>query len=239
MTTKLRVEYTRAADLVADHDQQFVKGGLLVKGQVPAGLALFDPVELELAPPHGAPPVVVAGQIVQLVPGVGVAVAFQASASPALQAAVAAARGAPAAPAAAAPAAARPVDPYTRYQTATVSEKIQIALHGSKDERGMVLRDINKTVHPYVLRNPNLGLDEVVAMAKMATVSPELLKQIAERREWVTRPEIAIALVRNPKMPAPLAIRLLDHVSPSDLRQLAKDTRTRPPIQQAARKKVL
>ncbi|MBI4509475.1 MAG: hypothetical protein HY698_07545, partial [Deltaproteobacteria bacterium] len=67
----------------------------------------------------------------------------------------------------------------------------------------------------------------------------QVLKQIAERREWAQRPEIAIALVRNPKTPAPLAVRLLDHVSPAELRHLAKDPGTRPPIQHAARKKVL
>lgn len=53
------------------------------------------------------------------------------------------------------------------------------------------------------------------------------------------RPEIAIALVRNPKVPPPLAIRLLDHVSAAELRQLAKDSRTREPVQRAARKKVM
>jgi hypothetical protein len=117
--------------------------------------------------------------------------------------------------------------------------RIQAALHGNKDERLRIIRDVNKMAHPYVLRNPGLGLDEVLAIAKMTTVAPDLLASIAERREWATRPDIAIALVRNPKTPAPIAVRLLDHVSEADLRQLAKDGKTRPPIQQAARKKVI
>ena len=94
-------------------------------------------------------------------------------------------------------------------------------------------------LHPYVLRNPGLGLDEVLALVKMTTVAPELLKQVSDRKEWAQRPDIAIALVRNPKVPTPTAVRLLDFVSPGDLRQLAKDNRTRPAVQQAARKKVI
>jgi len=101
------------------------------------------------------------------------------------------------------------------------------------------MRDVNKMLHPYVLRNPGLGIDEVLAIAKLNTVAPDLLATIAERREWAQRPDIAIALVRNPKTPTPTAVRLLDYVAPADLRQLAKDTRTRPAVQQAARKKVI
>ena len=124
-------------------------------------------------------------------------------------------------------------------KSANVAKKIALALHGNKDERAAILRDLNKLFHPYVLRNPNLQLDEVLAMAKMTTLSAEVLKTIAERREWMARPEIALALVRNPKCPAPVAVKLLGNVSPADLRQLAKDTKTRPAIQQAARKKIL
>ncbi len=51
--------------------------------------------------------------------------------------------------------------------------------------------------------------------------------------------DIAIALVRNPKTPVPIAVRLLDHVGATELRALAKDSNARTPIQQAARKKVM
>ena len=116
--------------------------------------------------------------------------------------------------------------------------KIQQALHGNRDDRARILRDTNRLLHPYVLRNPQLGLDEVLAMAKMSTLSPDMLGNIAAEPDWAQRPDIAIALVRNPKTPTPAAVRLLDHVSAADIRQLAKDTRTRPAVQQAARKKL-
>ena len=123
--------------------------------------------------------------------------------------------------------------------TNDMAARIHAALHGNKDERGRIMRDVNKMFHPYVLRNAGLGLDEVLAIAKLSTVAADLLGTIAERRDWAQRPDIAIALVRNPKTPTGAAIRLLDFVSASDLRQLAKDTHTRPAIQQAARKRVI
>jgi hypothetical protein len=114
-----------------------------------------------------------------------------------------------------------------------------MALHGNKVERMRIMRDGDRALHRYVLRNPGLRLDEVTAIAKMTAVSPDLLKAIAERRDWVLRPEIALALVRNRKCPTPLAIHMLNHLSPRDLRQLAKGSSVRMPILQAARKKVI
>jgi hypothetical protein len=232
---RLRIAYARPRDLVADHDEQFTRGGVLVRGEPPAGLALFQDVELEFAVP-GAP-IVVRAQVVQLVAGAGVAVAFTAASVAGLAEAVEKARalGEGAWPSAAS---APVVGAAAKWASATNAERIQIALHGNRDERAMVLRDTNRTLHPYVLRNPNLQLDEILAIAKMTTVSADLLRQIAERREWCSRPEIAIALVRNPTVPVPIAVKLVDHVSPAELRQLAKDTRTRTPVQQAARKKI-
>ncbi len=239
--TKLRATFTTPAALVAAHDQEMSRGGLLVRGEVPAGVALFAEAELEIV--AGTRRLVTGAQVVQTVPGVGVAVTFSAAKVAGLAELVAAARAlgdggwSDGAKPAAAPAAA--VSPAARVREASVNEKIQIALHGSRDERQLILRDTNRQLHPYVLKNPNIQMDEIVAMARMSAISPELLKQIAERRELIARPDIAIALVRNPTVPVPVALKALEHVSPADLRQLAKDSKTRPAIQQAARRKVV
>jgi len=224
LVVRLRVRYEGPDDFIAEHDSQMVKGGLLIRGEPPGDLALFAPVEVELSGDFDAlrAGIVLAGQVVQVVAGVGVAVAFDAAP---LAAAVAAAR------------IARPEPPRApRNETAA---KIQQALHGNKDERMRVLRDSNRMLHPYVLKNPGISLDEVLAIAKMTTLAPDFLASLAARSEWAQRPEVAIALIRNPKTPAAAAIRLLDFISVSDLRHLAKDPHTRGPVQQAARKKIL
>jgi hypothetical protein len=122
---------------------------------------------------------------------------------------------------------------------ATTAQKIQRALHGDRNDRLAMLRDINKSLHPYVLRNPGIQADEIAWIARQPTVAPDALAYIAGKREWIQKPEIAAALVRNPKTPPPLAIKLLDLVAPSELRLLAKQTNVRDAIQRAARKKLL
>jgi hypothetical protein len=122
---------------------------------------------------------------------------------------------------------------------ASTAQKIQRALHGDRSDRLAMLRDLNKTLHPYVLRNPGIQVDEIAWIARQPTVAPDALAYIAGKREWIQKPEIAAALVRNPKTPPPLAIKLLDLVAPSELRLLAKQTNVRDAVQRAARKKLL
>ena len=122
---------------------------------------------------------------------------------------------------------------------AALARKVQIALHGDKNQRAAILRENNRMLHGYVLRNAQIQLDEVVAIARMSTTSADVLAFIAGKREWAERSEVAAALVRNPRTPVPLAVRMLDHVNPAELRQLAKQQSLREAIQRVARKKVI
>jgi hypothetical protein len=126
-----------------------------------------------------------------------------------------------------------------RLDDFTHAQKIHMALHGTRDERNAILRDRNRGLHPFVLKNPQLNADDVVAIAKNAQVTPELLKQIGDRKEWFQRPGIALALARNPKTPPELAVRALDHLPIDALRQMAKGTGVPPHVTVAARKKLL
>lgn len=219
--------YDQPEELLADHEAQFQRGGVLVRIEPPPGLQLFETVELEVATGF-AGSVVVPGQVVQLVPGAGVAVTFDPAAlEPLVDAAKSGGKGK------------KPAQPTQGKPLDDVATRVHAALYGNKEERWRILRDVNKMLHPYVLKNNGIGVDEILSIAKLSTVAPDLLGTIAEKREWGQRPEIAIALIRNPKTPTPAAIRLLDHVSPQELRLLAKDTHTKPAVQQAARKKVL
>ncbi len=233
---RFRVQYDSPADLVADAEQQFDQGGFLVRVEAPDEAQLYAPAELEIVTPDAR--VVLEGQIVQTVAGVGVAIGF-APDDPALAEVVAGAREAGGKPGrggvhslAGAPEERAPHDE-------TTADRIQLALHGKRDERMRIIRGANRSLHRHVLQNPGVQLDEVTAFAKMSSVSPDLLAAIAERREWSGRPEIALALVRNPKTPVPLAIRMLNHIAPADLSRLAKGTSLQMPILSAARKKVL
>jgi hypothetical protein len=197
-------------------------------------------VELEIA--CGAAAEVVPAQVLQVFPGQGVAVSVEPAARATIEGLILIADLASSEPAPAGedePSGTTTIQRTGPRPGQATLEKIQRALKGDRDERMAVLRDINRTLHVHVLRNPGITIDEIATMAKMTTISVDALRQIADRKEWGQRPEIAIALVRNPTVPPPVAIRLLDHVSQAELRQLAKDSRTREPIQKAARRKVM
>ena len=116
---------------------------------------------------------------------------------------------------------------------------MQMALHGNKGERAAILRENDKTLHPFVLRNPGLQLDEVLAIAGMRTMAPEIFKLMAERREWFQKPDVATALLRNPKTPVQIALKKIPFVPDRELRQMAKSTSLRGPVLAAVRRKVV
>jgi hypothetical protein len=129
--------------------------------------------------------------------------------------------------------------PSARPDGLSRMEKVQKALHGTRDERTAILRDRDRTLHAFVLKNPALDADDLVAIARNPQLAADLLQQVGDRKEWLQRPAVALALARNPKTPPELAVRALDHVPLEALRQLAKGAGALPHIQVAARKKLL
>ncbi len=234
------VRYSRPADLVADFETQFQKGGLLVRVAAPPELKQFSEAELVLETISGT--LVLPAQVAQVVADAGIALLVDAT-DAGLLAAVEEARGAGESagdpPIHSVISGEQRAEPAESANPSGPAARIHAALHGNKEERTRILRGGDRRLHHYVLRNPGLGIDEVTSIAKMATVTPDLLKVIAERPEWIGRPEIALALVRNPKTPTPLAIRMLKHVSSAELRRLAKSNSARMQILRAARKMVV
>src|SRR5258706_10436649 len=53
-----------------------------------------------------------------------------------------------------------------RVATMTVSERIKLALHGNREARALLLRDSNKLIRRFVLKNPRVNDDEIIAVAK-------------------------------------------------------------------------
>ncbi len=120
-----------------------------------------------------------------------------------------------------------------------VTEKKAACLRGRKDMRMLLIRDRNKTLHPFVIKNPGITLDEIEMIAKMPGINPDVLRTIAKSKEWNRSITVCRNLVRNPKTPMPDALVLLARLPKSDIRALAKTNNVRMPIQQAARKLVL
>jgi len=117
----------------------------------------------------------------------------------------------------------------------SLQEKMALASSCDRDLRFQFLRDPNKQLHLLVMKNPRIGLEEVVWAAKLNTINPEALKVIAEHPEWGQNPQIATALVRNPKTPFPVALKLVPRLPAAELKAIAR-SQGRPQIVQAAKK---
>jgi hypothetical protein len=182
----------------------------------------------------GAPPVEVAGRIAAVVPGVGIAVVFLGTPAPLAE--LAEALRAPAEPEAEAEG--PPRGALTdRIKAMSVQQKMQLALSGSREERLALIRDPTKVAHLFVLKNPRIGVDEVQYAARSPNLAPDAIRMIAEHQEWSGSAAICTALVRNPKTPLPIALKLLERVPMSELRAIAKGG-ARDQLVHAARRKV-
>ncbi len=243
-----RVTYSCRDDLQRDLDTQIGRGGLYVMAPPPAELAYNSRCALEIVAPDGRS-VVTEGAVLAVTPGQGLALAIDGRAVEEVRALVASLG--PDAPGAAAtrhervegrtareaPAAA--AEGVLGWDALSTVEKMRLAQHGGRDERGAALRDRNRALHPHVLKNPRLSVEEVVALARNPQAAPELLKLVAERPEWIGRATVAEALARNPRTPNDVGVRALAGCSAEAVRQMARGIGAPPHIAQAARKRVL
>jgi len=227
----LRAAFASPGEFLAAFDAELARGGLLVRGaEVGAARAMSEcRVVVEVA---GSPAVEVPGRIAAVVPGVGTAVLFQGVPPPFV--ALAEALRAPAGPVDDEPPRGALTD---RIKAMTVQQKMQLALSGSREERLALIRDHTKVAHVFVLKNPRIGLDEVQEAARSPNLAPDALKLIAEHKEWSLSAAICTALVRNPKTPLPLALKLMERVPIAELRAIAKGG-ARDQLVHAARKRV-
>jgi hypothetical protein len=116
----------------------------------------------------------------------------------------------------------------------SVNEKIKLALIGDAEARRLLLRDSNRQVQMAVLDNPRISDNEIISIANSRSTPDEMLRAIIGNREWYKHYAIRLALVKNPKTPPALAIRMVGGLVSSDLKLLAKNKTVSPAVAQQA-----
>ena len=109
----------------------------------------------------------------------------------------------------------------------------------SREERSILVRDSNKIVALAALSSPKITEVEVEAIARMPNVSDEILRIIGRTRAWVKNYRIAVALIKNPKTPVALSMRLLPRLTEKDLKMLSTDRNVADVVRTTARRKVV
>ncbi len=120
----------------------------------------------------------------------------------------------------------------------TVGQKIKLAYVGNKQVREILIRDSNKMVNAAVIKSGRLTDPEVAKIASNRAVNEEVLRLIAQNKEWMRAYPVKVAMVNNPKCPVGTAMGFLNHLHPKDLKQLAGNRNVSSVIFTAARKKM-
>ena len=126
-----------------------------------------------------------------------------------------------------------------RIASMTVAQRIGLAMKGSREERAILIRDPNKIVAIAVLSSPKLTENEIEGIARMASLSEEVLRIIATNRAWIKRYGVIVALARNPKTPVAISMNLLGRLSERDLRAISTDKNVPEALRITARQKVV
>ena len=126
-----------------------------------------------------------------------------------------------------------------RIGALNVAQRIALAMKGTREERAILIRDPNKIVGVAVLSSPKMTENEIEVIAKMATLSEELLRMIANTRAWMKRYGVVMALAKNPKTPVAISMNLLSRLSEKDLRMISSDRNVPEVLRVTARQKIV
>jgi hypothetical protein len=128
---------------------------------------------------------------------------------------------------------------YKRVQHLNVAEKIKLALLGNKEARDILLKDSNKIVSSTVLKNPRITEDEIVKIVNSRSVVDDILRQVANNKEWLKKYPVKLGMVNNPKTPLTVSMRLLSQLNEKDVQHIAKSKNVSSALAAAAKKMVL
>ncbi len=118
----------------------------------------------------------------------------------------------------------------------TVAERIKHAMLGSREERFILIRDVNRLVAAAVLSSPKVGEADIEAFAKMANVSEDVLRTIGHSRAWIKHYPVVSSLALNPKTPISVSLGLMGRLIERDLKAIMRDRNMPEPLRGAARR---
>lgn len=127
---------------------------------------------------------------------------------------------------------------YAKIARMTVSQKVQLALKGNKDERALLIRDSSKVVTRAVLGSPKITEAEIETFANQKNVSDEVLRMISMSRKYMKNYNVLKNLVNNPKTPIDVGLSLIARLLPQDQRTLVMNKNVSEVVRKMAEKAI-
>jgi hypothetical protein len=127
---------------------------------------------------------------------------------------------------------------YATIANMTISQKIRRATLGNGAERMLLVRDTNRLVASAAALSPLLNESEAARIAASRSVSDDVLRIIAQNRDFTRHYQIKLNLICNPRTPFSFSSRLIPLLRDSDLRSLSKSKNVPGAIQTAVRQQL-
>src|SRR4051794_17098679 len=128
-----------------------------------------------------------------------------------------------------------PVIDFTKLK---LHEKIRLATLGNAYCRSNLIRDSNKMVAMAVIRSPLITDSEVIRAAGNRQVCEDVIRYIANQRDFVKLYQVKLSLVNNPKCPLAFSLRLINLLRAEDCKTVARSKNIPSALAIAARKLV-
>jgi hypothetical protein len=112
-----------------------------------------------------------------------------------------------------------------RIASVTLGERISLARRSSAQVAAALLLDKETRVWQTALENPRLTEAAVVKSLRSPKTGPKFVESVCGHARWSLRPEIRIALLRNPHTPLARALEFARRLPPPQLRDILHSSR--------------
>ena len=104
-----------------------------------------------------------------------------------------------------------------------MKDRAKLAMKGDREARNILIRDPNRVIAQAVVNNPRITEQEIEKVASMRSISEDILRQIANNRQWSRLYPIVHNLARNPRTPIANVLSILSRLQLKDLAALSKN----------------
>ena len=112
---------------------------------------------------------------------------------------------------------------YSMLKKMSMGQKVALAVKGNREVRNILIRENNRMLCLKVLENPRISETDIEAYAKSTNLSDDVLRGIANQKEWCKKYPIVRALVFNPKAPLGVTLDLVKRLTLKDIEFLSKN----------------
>ena len=128
---------------------------------------------------------------------------------------------------------------HSQLAQMTITQKIRRAQLGTSGERLILVRDPNRLVSEAAAKSPMMRENEAAQISASRAVNENVLRVIAQNRDFTRNYQVKLNLVTNPRTPLTFSARLIPHLRDTDLKNLARSKAVPGAIVKAVKQQLL